>query len=99
LLYVKDVLWYVAPDAARFFDRARVLLKPGGAIYMLQSVPDRPSFVGSDSFPTTFSIAEFLSRDFERVYVSSTYEINSNRVVGNYQKDKYLRFLGRKLPH
>ncbi|BAO31141.1 class I SAM-dependent methyltransferase [Sulfuritalea hydrogenivorans] len=99
LLYVKDVLWYVALDAGQFFDRARELLKPGGAIYMLQSVPDRPSFVGSDIFPTTFSIAEFLSKDFESIYVSSTYEINSNRVVGNYEKDKYLRFLGRKASH
>lgn len=96
LLYVKDVLWYVAQDAGRFFDRARTLLKTGGAIYMLQSVPDRSNFVGSDVFPTTFSIAEFLSRMFEGVYVSSTYEINSNRVAGNYPKDKYLRFLGRK---
>jgi SAM-dependent methyltransferase len=96
LLYLKDVLWYVASDAERFFGGASALLRRGGAIYMQQSVPDRASFVGSDIFPTTFSIAEFLSKDFESVYVSSTYEINSNRVVGNYQKDKYLRFLGRK---
>lgn len=96
LLYVKDVLWYVAHDAEHFFQRAGTLLKPGGGIYMLQSVPDRTDFIGSETFPTTFSIAEFLSKDFESVYVSSTYEINSNRVIGNYPKDKYLRFLGRK---
>jgi SAM-dependent methyltransferase len=99
LLYLKDVLWYVASDAERFFARARALLRSeGGVIYKLQSVPDIPDYVGSEIFPSTFSIAEFLSKDFESIYVSSTYEISSNRVVGNYQKDKYLRFLGSKLP-
>jgi|GEM_PF-4751079 len=63
---------------------------------MFQSVPDRTEFIGSETFPTAFSIAKFLSNDFESIYVSSTYEINSNRVIGNYPKDKYLRFLGCK---
>lgn len=98
LLYIKDVLWYVCPDADQFIHKAKTLLKEGGGIYMLQSVPDRQEYFGSDLFPSTFSIAEFLSEHFENIYTSSTYEINSNRVVGNYAKDKYLRFLGRKSP-
>lgn len=95
LLYMKDVLWYVCQDADRFIRKAKALLKEGGVIYMLQSVPDRQDFFGSDVFPTTFAIAEFISCHFENIYTSSTYEINSNRVIGNYAKDKYLRFLGR----
>lgn len=97
LVYVKDVLWYICHDAKRFFRRAKALLRPGGAIYVLQSVPDKQSFVGAEIFPTTFSIAEFLSGEFESVYLSSTYEVNTKRVIGNYPKDKYLRFLGRKV--
>lgn len=96
LLYMKDVLWYVCPDVDQFIHKAKTLLREGGGIYVLQSVPDRREYFGSDVFPSTFAIAEFLSGHFENIYTSSTYEINSNRVVGDYDKDKYLRFLGRK---
>ena len=98
LLYIKDVLWYICHDADKFIRRAKTLLKDSGGIYMMQSVPDRREYFGSDFFPSTFSIAEFLSDHFENIYTSSTYEINSKRVVGDYAKDKYLRFLGSKLP-
>jgi len=47
-------------------------------------------------YPTMLAIVEFLSSNFENIYTSSIYEINSNRVIGNYAKDKYLRFLSRK---
>lgn len=96
LLYMKDILWYVCQDVGRFLQRAKTLLGEGGFIYMLQSVPDRQEFVGSDVFPSALSIGKYLSRHFESIYTSSTYEINSNRVVGDHGKDKYLRFLGRK---
>lgn len=96
LLYIKDVLWYVCQDVDQFIHRAKALLREEGGIYILQSVPDRQDFFGSEIFPTTIAIAEFFSSHFENIYTSSTYEINSNRVVGDYVKDKYLRFLGRK---
>ncbi len=64
---------------------------------MMQSAPNLREYYGSDFSPSTFAITEFLSDYFENIYTSSTYEINSNRVVGGgYAKDRYLRFLGRK---
>ena len=95
LIYMKDVIWYICADVERFFDNARQMLRGGGAIYVMQSVPDKPTFIGSDKFPSTFAIGDFLSARFEPIYVSSTYEMNSGRVVGHSATDKYLRFLGR----
>jgi SAM-dependent methyltransferase len=95
LIYMKDVIWYICDDVERFFDNVRQMLRKGGAIYVMQSVPDSPSFIGSDKFPSTFAIGDFLSARFEPIYVSSTFEMNSGRVVGHSVTDKYLRFLGR----
>jgi len=94
-IYMKDVLWYVCQDADGFIDKVVQLLRNGG-LYVLQSVPDSKEFIGSDVFPTTFSIADFLSERFEPVYISSTYEVDTARIIGDYAKDKYLRFLGKK---
>jgi hypothetical protein len=56
-------------------------------------VLDKANFIGSDIFPTTFAISEFLKKYFLPCYASSTFEMNQSRVVSNYQKDKYLKFL------
>ena len=95
-VYIKDILWYVIHDIDRFILKMRQMIAPNGFIYVFQSVPDLDKFYGSDLFPDTFAIASFLARYFEKQYVSSTYEVNAKRVVGNYSKDKYLRFFGCK---
>jgi predicted TPR repeat methyltransferase len=95
-VYVKDILWYVIHDIDRFILKLRQMIAPNGFIYVFQSVPDLKEFYGSDLFPGTFAIASFLDRYFEKQYVSSTYEVNAKRVIGNYSKDKYLRFFGCK---
>ena len=96
LVYVKDVIWYISNDAEIFFDKATKLLNKNGLIYVMQSVPDKPKFVGSDLFPTTLSIAEFLQNKFNPIYISSTYEFNCVNPLGHPSKDKYLRFFGSK---
>ncbi len=53
---------------------------------MMQSAPNLREYYGSDFSPSTFAITEFLSDYFENIYTSSTYEINSNRVVGGVMR-------------
>ncbi len=74
LIYMKDVLWYICNEVDDFILSAKEMLNPGGVIYVMQSVPDKEVFVGSELFPTTFAISSFLEKSFEPVYVSSTYE-------------------------
>ena len=97
LIYIKDVIWYVAQDIEKFIQKVALLLNDTGLIYVLQSVPDKVHFIGSDIFPSAISIAEFLKEKFNVVYVSTTYEVNSTRVKGEAKKDRYLRFLGSKI--
>ena len=96
LLYIKDLLWYVAESADDVFQKVENLLRKGGYLYVLQSVPDKDEFVGSELFPGTLSIMKFLAERFHTVYSSSTYENNTGRVIGDYNLDKYVRFLGKK---
>lgn len=95
-LYVKDIFWYVMHQADKFIEIATILLKDGGLFYMMQSVPDLDNFYGSKFFPTTFSIADFLSKNFKNIYTSSTYEVSPNQAANIYKKDRYVRFLGSK---
>lgn len=95
-VYMKDIIWYVLNDIECFISKLRQIITPGGFIYVFQSIPDTKEFYGSHLFPDTFTMAAYLDNYFDKQYVSSTYEVNKKRIVGNYSKDKYLRFLGCK---
>ena len=97
LLYVKDIFWYIIHQLDKFIETAKSLLKDGGLIYVMQSVPDLDRFYGSDIFPSTFSIADLFSKHFKNIYTSSTYEVSPNQAINIYQKDRYVRFLGSKI--
>ncbi len=95
-LYIKDVLWYVVDKIDIFKDNLDKILSKNGYIYIMNAVPDLESFFGQDTFPNTFSIIDYFSKFFEVVYANSTYEIDKNRVFGEYSKDKYVRILLKK---
>jgi len=97
LIYMKDILWYVCHMIDVFTTKIRQMLQVNGCIYVLQSIPDLDDFYGKDVFPTTFSIADYFNNYFDNLYASSTYERTSIKIVGNYEKDKYARYLGKKV--
>ena len=94
LVMVKEVLWYVLDELDSFVDNLRKLTAKGGCVYVCQAIPDLDRFYGKEMFPEPNAVIDYLSDRFEMVYASSTYEVNSLRVEGEYGVDKYARFLG-----
>jgi len=92
-LYIKDVLWYIVDEVDIFINSIKKLIKRDGYIYIMNAVPDLEKFYGQNKFPNSFSIINYFSKYFDIEYASSTYEIDQNRVSGNYEKDKYVRIL------
>ncbi len=96
-LYIKDVLWYISDNVDTFKDNIDKILSKNGYVYIMNSVPDLENFYGQAKFPDTFSIIDYFSQFFDIIYASSTYETDTNRVFGSYNKDKYVRILLRKI--
>lgn len=91
-VYVKDIFWYVAHDVNIFINQIKKILKKDGGIYCFQSVPDKASYVGSKKFPSTLSIAKVFAKNFDPLYISSTFELMQIKKNKGFKKDKYLRF-------
>jgi len=95
-LYIKDVLWYIIDSIDTFKNNIDKILSKNGYIYIMNALPDLEKFYGQEIFPNTFSIIDYFSQYFDVVYASSTYEIDQNRIFGDYNKDKYVRILLKK---
>lgn len=62
LVMEKEVLWYVLADVERFFANMALLSKR--YVYVSQSFPDTPRFLGSDRFPDAAALEAFVGERF-----------------------------------